>query len=143
MKKYIILNTVVFLGDTPPRGMCSKTLWRRCKPKIAEDDTGPQATDLFKKMNDECMHYNILQVSGSHKVGMMIETFETIQQDIGAHKALKVYDMQYGINFDTVIKEIVGAIREQLKKTDDYINSEKSMAPKGSYTVDKCVLKLR
>ena len=98
--------------------MCSKTLWRRCKPKIAEDDTGPQATDLFKKMNDECMHYNILQVSGRHKVGMMIETFETIQQDIGAHKALKVYDMQYGINFDTVIKEIVGAIREQLKKTD-------------------------
>ena len=123
--------------------MCDKTVWFRCKPKIALDNTGPQATDLFSKMNDECMHYSILQISGIHKVGRMIEIFKRIQQDIGAHKALKVYDMQYGIDFETVIAEIVGAIRDQLKKTDDYINSKKSTGLNRSYPVDKCVLKLR
>ena len=83
---------------------------------------GPQAPDLFERINDNCIKYNVLQISEFQDA--MVAGFTAIAANFGGDERFKAYDMKGGnVNFDEVSDSIIESIRAQLKKTNDYLNN--------------------
>jgi len=124
------------IGDAPPRGFCGRIGqvyegYKRCTAVRAEDRSGPQAPDLFEKIDDNCMTYNVLQTHDF--MDDMVAKFTTIAKPHDGAKRFKVYDMKAGgLNFGDVSSSIIKSIKDQLKVTNDYLNNPN--APR-----DRCI----
>ena len=93
-----------------------------CTPRNANDKAGPQAADLFKSIDEKCMKYNVLQISD--KQDFMVRSFARIAKNFGEDKRFQVYDMKRSLNFNEVTNSIIASITVQVKKTNDYLNSQ-------------------
>jgi len=110
-------------GDWPPRGFCnpggSCTL-------TSNDTAGPQAPELFRQINENCLKYNVMQISSEQNY--MVQQFEKIAAPYEGDERFHVYDMTDGsLDFDTVSDSILESIRNQLKATNDYLNNPGSV----------------
>ena len=122
MLDIIIIN---ILGDAPPRGFCGKVGqkfgYKTCTAIRAYDKAGPQAPDLFEKINEKCMKYNVLQTDNFQDA--MVTGFTEIAKDRGGEERFQVYDMKNNLNFSEVSNSIIDSIKHQLKKTNEYLNN--------------------
>lgn len=114
-----------FLGDAPPRGFCGnvgqKFGYKTCTAIRPYDTAGPQAPDLFQKINDNCMKYNVLQTDNFQDA--MVTGFTEIAEEHGGKERFQAYDMKNNLNFAEVSASIIDSIRHQLKKTNEYLNN--------------------
>ena len=85
------------------------------------DKAGPQAPDLFKKINEKCMKYNVLQRDSFQDA--MVTGFSEIAAKNGGEERFQVYDMKNNLNFAEVSASIINSIKRQLKKTNEYLSN--------------------
>ena len=104
--------------------------YKTCTALKDVDRTGPQATDLFESIDENCMRYNVLQIDDFQDD--MVGKFTEIAARFGGVRRFRVYDMKSELNFDEVSTSIIDSIKTQLKKTNEYLNN-----PEGPK--DRCI----
>ena len=120
------------VGDAPPRGFCggagkkwdTKYGIRTCPTIIPNDLTGPQAPALFKRIQDNCLIYNVLQISSFQDA--MVEGFNNTARNFGGKERFRVYDMKQqrsNIDFGGVEQSIIQSIKDLVEKTNSYLNN--------------------
>ena len=89
------------------------------------DESGPQLDTIFQRIDQDCLKYNVLQIDTMQD--KMVQEFMDVAQNVNASERFHVYDqtnLKNSLNFAEVTSSIIDSISAQVKKTNDYLNSE-------------------